>query len=315
MIALKHVLVATDFSDASSAALEYGRQFARTFGATLHVIHVVENVMARFAADAYPVMVPDLQRDLDESGEERLRAALTSEDFSQLHAVPAIRTSASPASAIVQYAKDAKIDLIIMGTHGRGAVAHLLVGSVAERVVRTAACPVLTVRHPEREFIAPDAMVKAERSVGTAFLLLLLLGFGPGVWAAHAGTPEAAPPVAAAAQQAQPSEQAAPVEPSKPSDHAAHAAPAGNLELLVGQMRSATGEAKIALLADIVAALAAERASSNTSHAQSETTGHRMMCGDHGATSHGATGNEPSMCQHCREQQAAPSGSGGTGHH
>ena len=49
------------------------------------------------------------------------------------------------------------IDLIVMGTHGRGAIAQLLVGSVAEKVVRTAPCPVLTVRHPEREFVVPDA--------------------------------------------------------------------------------------------------------------------------------------------------------------
>jgi len=159
MIALKHVLVATDFSEASDAALEYGRQFARMFGATLHVMHVVENVMARFAADAYPVLLPDLQREVEESGEKKLMGLLTSEDLSQLHAVPVVRTSTSPAAAIVEYAKDAKIDLVIMGTHGRGAVAKLLMGSVAERVVRTAACPVLTVRHPEHDFIVADALV------------------------------------------------------------------------------------------------------------------------------------------------------------
>jgi len=60
-----------------------------------------------------------------------------------------------PPQAIVDYAKSANIGLIVMGTHGRGAVVQLLVGSVAERVVRTAPCPVLTVRHPEREFVAP----------------------------------------------------------------------------------------------------------------------------------------------------------------
>lgn len=164
MIALKNVLVATDFSDAAETALDYGRHFARTFGATLHVIHVVENVMARFAADAYPVLLPDLQKEVEEAGQKKLLATLHNEDFTQLGAVPVIRTSAAPASTIAVYAKEAAIDLIIMGTHGRGGVAHLLMGSVAERVVRTATCPVLTVRHPEREFIAPDALV----SVGKA---------------------------------------------------------------------------------------------------------------------------------------------------
>lgn len=164
MIVLKNVLVATDFSDASDTALDYGRHFARAFGATLHVVHVVENVMARFAADAYPVVLPDLQKEIEEAGQKRLRASLTDEDFTQLHAVAAVRTSAAPASAIVEYAKDSAADLVIMGTHGRGGVAHLLMGSVAERVVRLAPCPVLTVRRSERDFIAPDALVSVSRA-------------------------------------------------------------------------------------------------------------------------------------------------------
>jgi len=163
MIALKNVLVATDFSEPSDVALGYGRHFARTFGATLHVIHVVENVMARFAADAYPVMLPDLQREVEEAGEKKLIATLENEDFQQLQAVPAVVTSAAPAAAIVDYARTHGIDLIILGTHGRGAVAKLLMGSVAERVVRTAGCPVLTVRHPEHDFLAPDALVAVSR--------------------------------------------------------------------------------------------------------------------------------------------------------
>ena len=64
----------------------------------------------------------------------------------------------APAREIVSYAASAHIDLIVMGTHGRGPVAHLFMGSVAERVVRTASCPVLIVRHPEHEFIRPDAL-------------------------------------------------------------------------------------------------------------------------------------------------------------
>jgi nucleotide-binding universal stress UspA family protein len=66
--------------------------------------------------------------------------------------------------AIVDFAKEINVDLIVMGTHGRGAVAHLLMGSVAERVVRTAPCPVLTVRHPEHEFVHPDALVASTQA-------------------------------------------------------------------------------------------------------------------------------------------------------
>ena len=101
MIALKNVLVATDFSEPSDVALGYGRHFARTFGASLHVLHVVENVMARFAADAYPVLLPDLQREVEEAGEKKLIGSLDNEDFQQLRAVPVVVTSAAPAAAIV----------------------------------------------------------------------------------------------------------------------------------------------------------------------------------------------------------------------
>jgi nucleotide-binding universal stress UspA family protein len=73
-------------------------------------------------------------------------------------------SSHAPASTIVEYARQEGIDLIVTGTHGRGGVAHLLMGSVAERVVRTAPCPVLTVRHPEHEFVIPDALVAVAKA-------------------------------------------------------------------------------------------------------------------------------------------------------
>ena len=73
-------------------------------------------------------------------------------------------TSNAPALAIVEYAKGSDINLIVIGTHGRGGMAHLLLGSVAERVVRSAPCPVLTVRHPEREFVLPDALVAVTKA-------------------------------------------------------------------------------------------------------------------------------------------------------
>ena len=70
----------------------------------------------------------------------------------------------APAVAIADYARQHGIDLIVMGTHGRGAVAHVLLGNVAERVVRTAPCPVLTVRNQEHEFVLPDALVAVSKA-------------------------------------------------------------------------------------------------------------------------------------------------------
>ena len=164
MILLKNILVATDFGEASEAALNYGRDLARAYGSALHVMHVADDVMVRFAAEGTIAVLPELQTDIEKSARDRVDAVVTDEDRTQLRARPVVATSRAPAESIVLYAKEHGIDLIVMGTHGRRALAHLLMGSVAERVVRTAPCPVLTVRHPQHEFLAPDALVAAAKA-------------------------------------------------------------------------------------------------------------------------------------------------------
>jgi nucleotide-binding universal stress UspA family protein len=164
MIILKNVLVATDFSEPSAVALTYGRDLARSYGAGLHVLHVTESILIRFSIEAPIAYLPELQIQIEAAARRRLDALVSDEDKATLNAKGVVITSAGTAEAIVQYANDHRIDLIIMGTHGRRALAHALMGSVAERVVRTAPCPVLTVRHPEREFVAPDALVATARS-------------------------------------------------------------------------------------------------------------------------------------------------------
>lgn len=160
MIALKNVLVATDFSEAADTALAYGRALARSFGATLHVLHVADDVYIRLGGDAYVAVLPDLQREMEDAARTRLETLVIDNDPNPLPTKTAVVTSAATAAAIVDFAKESGIDLIVVGTHGRGAVAHLLMGSVAERVVRTASCPVLTVRHPEHDFVTPDTLEK-----------------------------------------------------------------------------------------------------------------------------------------------------------
>lgn len=165
MIKLQNVLVATDFSEPSETALTYGRDFARAFGARLHVLHVVDSLSARTTAgESYAMDLAGLQRQVEERARERLETLVREDDRRELGAVPVLRTSSSPALAIVEYAKEAGIDLIVVGTHGRSGVSHLLMGSVAERVVRTAPCPVLAVRHPQHEFVLPDALQAVVRS-------------------------------------------------------------------------------------------------------------------------------------------------------
>jgi nucleotide-binding universal stress UspA family protein len=162
MIAIKNILVATDFGEAADSALCYGRELAGRFGATLHVLNVVENFyVTTFGAETYAAIVPEMQRELDNAARKRLDEALIDSDGSGPPTKAAVVTSGSPAYAIVDYAREHGIDLIVMGTHGRGPLAHLMMGSVAERVVRLASCPVLTVRHPEHEFVRPDTLAVA----------------------------------------------------------------------------------------------------------------------------------------------------------
>jgi nucleotide-binding universal stress UspA family protein len=165
MIAIKNILVASDFGEAAEAALNYGRELASRFGATLHVLNVIENFyVTTFGAETYSAFVPEMQRELENAARRRLDEALIDSDGSGPQTRPAVMTSGSPAYAIVDYAQEFDIDLIVMGTHGRGVLAHLMMGSVAERVVRIAPCPVLTVRHPQHEFVTPDALVVVARA-------------------------------------------------------------------------------------------------------------------------------------------------------
>jgi nucleotide-binding universal stress UspA family protein len=165
MIALTHILVATDFEDAAEAAFTYGRGLARAFKATLHVVHVVDDVASRAAAMAgYGIDFDKLQADVEGSARKQLEELLSDEDRAELHATAVVLSSPSPAQAVVDYAAEHQINLIVVGTHGRGPVAKFFVGSVAERVGRIAPCPVLIVRHPEREFVLPDALQRTARA-------------------------------------------------------------------------------------------------------------------------------------------------------
>lgn len=154
MVVIKNILVATDFSEPSGVALAYGRDLARNYNAKLHVLHVVDDV--RYSPEVGFVGNPEL--DLETVARRDLDALIRDDDRKELGAVGVTTLGINAAEAIVAYAKSNPIDLIVTGTHGRGTVQHFLMGSVAERVVRTAPCPVLTVHAHERDFIVPDAL-------------------------------------------------------------------------------------------------------------------------------------------------------------
>ena len=152
MITIKRILVPTDFSDQGKTALMYAVAFADQFGAAVDLLHVMEPVPP--GALLSHISLNDLKKSMHEEAEKHLEE-LNSEWQDYAFPVKKIIVEGHPFVEIIKHAKESGADVIIMGTHGRGAIAHMLLGSVAEKVVRKAPCPVLTVRHPEHEFVHP----------------------------------------------------------------------------------------------------------------------------------------------------------------
>jgi universal stress protein A len=152
MIALKRILVATDFSEPADVAVNYGRDLARAYDGTLHVIHVIEDMLAFYGPDV-GFALADVERNIEAAVQRDLDATISTQDDDSLKVVATVQRGSNVSHVITEYARTNAIDLIIVGTHGRGAVSRFLMGSVAERVVRSAPCPVLTVRAHERDFV------------------------------------------------------------------------------------------------------------------------------------------------------------------
>ena len=155
MIKLKRILAPTDFSDFSNRAMQYACEFAKRFSAELHVVNIVE--------DVYPLvpepgmMLPAAATylaDLKESAEKGLENYPPGDTAEGLQVVRHVVVG-TPFLEIIRYARAEDIDLIVIGTHGRTGLAHMLMGSVAEKVVRKSPCPVLSVRPEGHDFVMP----------------------------------------------------------------------------------------------------------------------------------------------------------------
>lgn len=147
---LKQILVPVDFSECSRKALLYALPFARQFGAGITLLHVVEAAYAlgEFGAVEYPTLEADLRK----AAERRLGELAVEQIGTRVAFATRVR-SGRPATEIAAAARELEADLIVIATHGHTGLKHVLLGSVAESVVRHAPCPVLTVREHEREFI------------------------------------------------------------------------------------------------------------------------------------------------------------------
>jgi nucleotide-binding universal stress UspA family protein len=147
MLTIRHVLYPTDFSEPAALALPLAARIAREHGAELHALHA----LVLHAADAveanklFPKMEDALQ-ELEQWAGSRMRSQLEEHGVEDLVVHEVRERGFSVAPVVLEYAEEHDIDLIVMGTHGRRGLRHLLVGSVAEEVVRHAPCPVVTVR-------------------------------------------------------------------------------------------------------------------------------------------------------------------------
>lgn len=151
MINLQHVLLPTDLSQQAEAATPYALELARTFKAKLHLLHVVEEPAP------YTYVFVDYKHErkqLEELARDKLDNWVLPNEEDGLEIERRV-SFGSPFQAIIEDAKQHKIDLIVMGTHGRSAIPHLIMGSVAENVVRKALCPVLTARPAQHQFVMP----------------------------------------------------------------------------------------------------------------------------------------------------------------
>jgi nucleotide-binding universal stress UspA family protein len=153
------ILAATDFSEDSTLALGYAEELARRFGAEVLLLHVDQALPPVMASpEIGPVMdIGAMTRIAEEqrmSAHRELDKIVNRLRDGGLKARSLLKVG-SPFLEIIHTAKGENADLIVMGTHGRTGIVHVLMGSVAERVVQKAHCPVLTIRHPDRKFKHP----------------------------------------------------------------------------------------------------------------------------------------------------------------
>lgn len=152
MIKIRKILCPLDFSDASRNAVRYAREFARGMGAELFLLNVVEP--RPMAVDMSLSYVP-LEEDLEKAAQEDLNEIVRAER-EQGVAVEGDVVIGTPSEIILDKAEELDVNLVIVGSHGKTGLSRLLMGSVAESVVRKAKCPVLIVKAEEKEFIEEE---------------------------------------------------------------------------------------------------------------------------------------------------------------
>ena len=153
-IAIKKILCPVDFSESSAYALRYALAFAVAYDADLELLHVMEMpFLPPYSTTAAPDLSMTIERIRQES--EQALGELVERNKALHPRVTGRMVVGTPFIEIINAAKEGGVDLIVVGTHGRTGLKQMLIGSVAEKVVRKSPCPVLAVKHPEHDFIMP----------------------------------------------------------------------------------------------------------------------------------------------------------------
>ncbi|MBK7498242.1 MAG: universal stress protein [Ignavibacteriales bacterium] len=156
---IKKVLVPIDFSDYSKSALKYAVNFAKSFNAEIILVYVVEPVIYPPDFSMGQIAMPSITTEWDDRAKDELQKLAKSE-INEIANVKTIIKTGKPFVEIIETAKEENIDLIIIATHGHSGVEHILFGSTAEKVVRKAPCPVLTLREPIKGFDYKEGIKK-----------------------------------------------------------------------------------------------------------------------------------------------------------
>ena len=170
MFALTRILVPTNLGEPSKTAIKYGVAFARQFNARLFLVHVLgvkeldaaletERVMATLLPDESTALLaePNVAQVAHNAAREDLAKLLSAEEERDTQVEYLLRGAPGGAGdAIVACAQELEVELVVMGKHRQGFVDHLVAGSVAEKVIRRAPCPVLIVHHPEHDFVQDE---------------------------------------------------------------------------------------------------------------------------------------------------------------
>ncbi len=148
---IKKILVPIDFSDYSKSSLKYAVNFAKHFNSELFIIYVVEPVIYPPDFSMGQIAIPSVDLEMDKRAVEELNKLAQKEIPKDLRVKTIVKTG-KPFIEIIETASEESVDLIIIATHGHSGVEHILFGSTAEKVVRKAPCPVLTLREPIKGF-------------------------------------------------------------------------------------------------------------------------------------------------------------------